>query len=78
MFVQGGHVFAMFYAYAYGGVCAHMYVMIFSRFAQNYSIYRHCVPLLYAHSYTVALFSGPIPSFAELHTEKLAFQYAIL
>ena len=34
--------------------------------------------LYYASSYTIALSSGTIPSFAVLHIEKLAFQCAIL
>ena len=34
--------------------------------------------LYYAYSYTVALSPGTIPSFAVLHTEKLAFQCATL
>ena len=34
--------------------------------------------LYYACSYTVAISPGTIPSFAVLHTEKLAFQYATL
>lgn len=58
---------------------AHIKVTTINGFAQIVLWVPAClVWLYYAPSYTVALFPGPIPSFAVMSTEKLAFQYATL
>ena len=58
-------------------LCIYINVTTFTRFAQN-SYLGGLLAFHYACSNTLALSPGIIPSFAVLHTEKLAFQYATL
>ena len=56
--------------------CEYMNATTFTRFAKNCNIGR--LVALYSSAMHVALSTGAIPSFAVLHTEKLAFQCAKL